>query len=169
MAKRRRIDITAAELSELSGTPAESPSPPVEATVSDSLITVGVIHSPLTDRKKAPRQGSEGGAEAWLEVYADFASGLEGIEAGSRIILITWLHRSRRDVLEVHPRGEREAPLTGVFATRSPDRPNPLGLHQVKVLAISGNRLKVAPLEAIDGTPVIDIKPVLTATANREA
>jgi tRNA-Thr(GGU) m(6)t(6)A37 methyltransferase TsaA len=89
------------------------------------------------------------------------AEALRGIAAGDEIILITWLHRSRRDVLTVHPRGDRSQPLAGVFATRSPDRPNPLGLHRVRVLEIAGTRLKVGPLEAIDGTPVVDVKPVL--------
>ncbi len=126
-----------------------------------AITPIGVIHSSLADREEAPRQGREGGAEAWLEVYPDYVDGLDGIGPGSEVILLTWLHRARRDVLKVHPRRNREAPLTGVFATRSPDRPNPLGLHRVKVLSINGNRLKVAPLEAIDGTPVADIKPVL--------
>ncbi|MHB8169071.1 MAG: tRNA (N6-threonylcarbamoyladenosine(37)-N6)-methyltransferase TrmO [Thermoleophilia bacterium] len=130
------------------------------------ITPIGVIHSPLADRETAPRHGSEGGAEAWLEVYPEYADGLGGIVSGSEVILLTWLHRSRRDVLKVHPRRNREAPLTGVFATRSPDRPNPLGLHRVKVLSIKGSSLKVAPLEAIDGTPVADIKPVLDNDSN---
>lgn len=130
------------------------------------ITPIGVIHSPLADREEAPRHGSEGGAEAWLEVYPEYADGLGGIVSGSEVILLTWLHRSRRDVLKVHPRRNREAPLTGVFATRSPDRPNPLGLHRVKVLSIKGSSLKVAPLEAIDGTPVADIKPVLDNDSN---
>ena len=130
------------------------------------ITPIGVIHSPLADRETAPRHGSEGGAEAWLEVYPEYADGLGGIVSGSEVILLTWLHRSCRDVLKVHPRRNREAPLTGVFATRSPDRPNPLGLHRVKVLSIKGSSLKVAPLEAIDGTPVADIKPVLDNDSN---
>jgi tRNA-Thr(GGU) m(6)t(6)A37 methyltransferase TsaA len=94
------------------------------------------------------------------------AKGLQGIAVGQEIILITWLHQARRNVLKLHPRGDKNLPLTGVFATRSPDRPNPLGLHRVTVLEVAGNRLRVAPLEAIDATPVVDIKPVLSATAD---
>jgi tRNA-Thr(GGU) m(6)t(6)A37 methyltransferase TsaA len=89
------------------------------------------------------------------------APGLQGVAAGDEIIVITWFHRARRDVLEVHPRWDKRRPLTGVFATRSPDRPNPLGLHRVRVVEVAGNRLKVGPIEAIDGTPVVDLKPVL--------
>ena len=94
------------------------------------------------------------------------AKGLEGIAAGDEIIVITWFHRARRDVLEVHPRWDKRIPLTGVFATRSPDRPNPLGLHRVRVLEIAGDRLRVGPIEAIDGTPVVDLKPVLPGAAD---
>jgi len=144
---------------------AEHPTPG-SADAKAEITPIGVIHSPLADREEAPRHGSEGGAEAWLEVYPEYADGLGGIVSGSEVILLTWLHRSRRDVLKVHPRRNREAPLTGVFATRSPDRPNPLGLHRVKVLSIKGSSLKVAPLEAIDGTPVADIKPVLDNDSN---
>ncbi len=126
-----------------------------------SLTPIGVLHSPLTRREDAPRQGREGAPDAWLEVNPTLAEGLEGIEVGHEILLITWLHLSSRDVLKVHPRGDPNVPLVGVFATRSPDRPNPLGLHRVRVLAVDGGRLHVGPLEAIDGTPVVDIKPVL--------
>jgi tRNA-Thr(GGU) m(6)t(6)A37 methyltransferase TsaA len=90
------------------------------------------------------------------------AQGLDGLVAGNEIIVVTWLHRSRRDVLKVHPRSDRRRPLTGVFATRSPDRPNPLGLHRVTLRKVVKNRLRIGPIEAIDGTPVIDIKPVLS-------
>jgi tRNA-Thr(GGU) m(6)t(6)A37 methyltransferase TsaA len=100
-------------------------------------------------------------AGAWLELTDQAAPGMLGIAVGDQLIVITWLHRAERDVLQVHPRGRRDAPLKGVFATRSQDRPNPLGLHQVTVLEIAGQRIRVAPLEAIDGTPVVDIKPVL--------
>jgi len=127
-----------------------------------SLTPIGFIHSALKSRHDAPRQGSEGAPEAWLEVTPDLVSALEGVLAGQDIILITWLHQAHRDVLQVHPRSNRKLPLAGVFATRSPDRPNPLGLHRVTVVEISGNRLRVKPLEAIDGTPVVDIKPVLS-------
>ena len=122
---------------------------------------IGIIRSELTSRRSAPRQGYKGAPDAWVEVNPPVAEGLEGISAGSEIILITWLHKSYRDTLKVHPRGEKNKPVTGVFSTRSPDRPNPIGLHRVSVLEIDGDRIKVGPLETIDGTPVIDIKPVL--------
>ena len=104
---------------------------------------------------------SEGAPDAWLDVDPTFAEALEGLSEGDDLIVITWLHQADRDTLKVHPRGNLHLPLTGVFATRSPDRPNPLGLHRVTLRAIAGNRLRVGPLEAIDGTPVVDIKPVL--------
>ena len=122
---------------------------------------IGVIRSALKRLEDAPRQGDEGAPEAWLELTPAVQDGLTSVTAGTRLIVITWLHLAQRDVLLVHPRGDLGRPLTGVFATRSPDRPNPLGLHQVTVLEIAGPRLRVAPLEAIDGTPIIDIKPVL--------
>jgi tRNA-Thr(GGU) m(6)t(6)A37 methyltransferase TsaA len=125
------------------------------------LEPIGVVRSELVSLESAPRQGDEGAPEAWLELTAPVAPGLVGISVGDELIVLTWLHRARRDVLQVHPRGKLETPLTGVFATRSPDRPNPVGLHRVSVLEVAGARLRVAPLEAIDGTPVIDIKPVL--------
>lgn len=126
-----------------------------------SLYPLGFIHSPLKQREEAPRQGSEGAPDAWLELNPALVEGLDGMAVGDEIIVITWFHQSQRDILKLHPRGDETNPLTGVFSTRSPDRPNPLGLHQVTVLEIAGNRLKVGPLEAIDGTPVVDIKPVL--------
>lgn len=126
-----------------------------------TLEPIGVIRSELTSLEAAPRQGDEGAPAAWLELMAQVAPGLAGISAGDELIVLTWLHQARRDVLQVHPRGNPETPLAGVFATRSPDRPNPVGLHRVSVLEVVGQRLKVEPLEAIDGTPVIDIKPVL--------
>src|SRR5262245_12831720 len=119
---------------------------------------VGMIRSTLKDRSGAPRQGREGAPDAWLEIRPAFADALEGIAKGDAIIVVTWLHRARRDVLQVHPRGDLRRPLAGVFATRSPDRPNPLGLHPVTVKAIEGRRLLIGPIEAIDGTPVVDIK-----------
>jgi tRNA-Thr(GGU) m(6)t(6)A37 methyltransferase TsaA len=137
------------------GTPA--PGQPIEG-----LRPIGVIRSALTARSEAPRQGSEGAPDAWLEVHPWAAEGLRGLAAGDEIIVITWLHQARRDVFQVHPRSDPRNPLTGVFATRSPDRPNPLGLHPVTVRSIDGTRLRVGPIEAIDGTPVVDIKPVLT-------
>ncbi|MBU1055507.1 MAG: tRNA (N6-threonylcarbamoyladenosine(37)-N6)-methyltransferase TrmO [Proteobacteria bacterium] len=127
---------------------------------------VGFIQSNLTTRKDAPHQAIEGAPDAWIEVISTFAEGLEGIAAGSEIIVITWLHKTNRNIFKLHPRGDRSMPLTGVFNTRSPDRPNPIGLHRVRVLEISGNKLKVGPIEAIDGTPVIDIKPVLPKAAD---
>jgi tRNA-Thr(GGU) m(6)t(6)A37 methyltransferase TsaA len=126
-----------------------------------TLRPIGVVRSTLTSLEAAPLQGDEGAPEAWLEVTPPAAQGLVGIEAGDKLVVLTWLHRAQRDVLQVHPRGRREAPLTGVFATRSPDRPNPVGLHRVSVLEVSARGLRVAPIEAIDGTPIVDIKPVL--------
>jgi tRNA-Thr(GGU) m(6)t(6)A37 methyltransferase TsaA len=124
---------------------------------------IGVIRSILKRRGEAPKQGSEGAPDAWLEVRPFAAEGLDGLAVGDHIVVVTWLHRARRDVLKVHPRSDRQRPLSGVFATRSPDRPNPLGLHRVTVRRVAGNRLRVGPIEAIDGTPVVDIKPVLAA------
>jgi tRNA-Thr(GGU) m(6)t(6)A37 methyltransferase TsaA len=123
---------------------------------------IGFVRSDLTAREAAPRQGYEGAPDAWIDISESVAPALHGVAVGDALIILTWLHRSARDVLQVHPRDEIENPLTGVFATRSPDRPNPIGLHRVIVREIQGNSLKVGPIEAIDGTPVIDIKPVLT-------
>jgi tRNA-Thr(GGU) m(6)t(6)A37 methyltransferase TsaA len=123
------------------------------------LHPIGIVRSPLTEREKAPNQGDEGAPEARIEVTPSVRAGLEGIEAGDDLVVITWLHEARRDVLRTHPRGDTAVSLKGVFATRSPDRPNPLGLHRVTVLEIAGCELRVRPLEAIDGTPVVDIKP----------
>jgi tRNA-Thr(GGU) m(6)t(6)A37 methyltransferase TsaA len=122
---------------------------------------IGIIRSQLTDCQGAPHQGNEGAPEAWIEVHSRMVEGLEGIAAGHEIILITWLHLARRDILKVHPRRDKKLPLKGVFATRSPNRPNPIGLHRVSVLEMDSNRLKVGPLEAVDGTPVVDIKPII--------
>jgi tRNA-Thr(GGU) m(6)t(6)A37 methyltransferase TsaA len=131
-----------------------------------SLYPVGFILSPLKHRDGAPKQGSEGAPDAWLEVNPAVTEGLDGIGVGDEMIIITWFHKAHRDKLKLHPRGDKTIPLTGVFATRSPDRPNPLGLHRVTVLEIDGNKLKVGPMEAIDGTPVVDIKPVLPHSAD---
>ena len=125
------------------------------------LHPIGFLQSPLKELKEAPMQGHEGAPDAWLEVNASFAEGLVALAVGNEIIVITWLHKAQRDVLKVHPRDDESKPLAGVFATRSPDRPNPLGLHRVKILEIDGARLKVGPIEAIDRTPVVDIKPTL--------
>ncbi len=126
------------------------------------LRPIGVIRSDIKKRSDAPMQGSEGAPDAWLEVNSFAAQALDGLQAGNEVIVVTWLHRARREVLKVHPRSDRRRPLTGVFATRSPDRPNPLGLHRVTIREIANNRLRIGPIEAIDGTPVVDIKPVLS-------
>lgn len=126
-----------------------------------SLRPIGWIRSALRAPEDAPRQGSEGAPDAWLEVDAAFARALSGIAAGDELVVITWLHRADRGVLETHPRNDPVIPLAGVFATRSPHRPNPLGLHRVGVREISGTRLRIGPIEAIDGTPVVDVKPAL--------
>ncbi len=131
-----------------------------------SLSPIGFLSSPLKERGEAPRQGCEGAPDAWLEVRAEVSAGLEGIAVGDELIVITWLHEAQRDMLKTHPRNDEAMPLVGVFATRSPDRPNPLGLHRVTVLSIDGERLQVGPIEAIDGTPVVDIKPVLLQLAD---
>jgi tRNA-Thr(GGU) m(6)t(6)A37 methyltransferase TsaA len=122
---------------------------------------VGYIRSSLRSLRDAPRQGSEGAPDAWVEIDARFARALSGVAAGDRLVVLTWLDRADRDVLEVHPRNDPNNPMTGVFATRSPDRPNPIGLHGVTVREIAGTRMRVGPIEAIDGTPVIDIKVAL--------
>ncbi len=127
-----------------------------------ALTPIGIVRSPLRSRAEAPMQGYEGAPDAWLEIFPAFAEALDGIAPGSEVVVLTWFHRSRRDVLKVHPRRDPANPLTGVFATRSPDRPNPIGLHRVTVLEVDGTRLRVAPLEAIDGTPVLDVKSVLS-------
>jgi tRNA-Thr(GGU) m(6)t(6)A37 methyltransferase TsaA len=127
-----------------------------------SLRPVGVVRSPLSSRAEAPRQGREGAPEAWLEIDPAYGEGLDGITPGVEVLVLTWLHQGRRDVLKVRPRDEPDRPLTGVFATRSPDRPNPIGLHRVTVVDVDPAKgLLVRPLEAIDGTPIVDIKPVL--------
>ena len=131
-----------------------------------SLHPIGHIQSVLRAPGEAPRQGSEGAPDAWLEVNPAFARGLSGIAEGDEVIVVTWLHRANRDVLEVHPRGDPEVPLAGVFSTRSPHRPNPLGLHRVIVREISGCRLLIGPIEAVDGTPVVDVKAVLVEGAD---
>lgn len=132
-----------------------------------TIEPIGVIRSELDSREAAPLQGDEGAPEAWLELTAPVEQGLVGITTGDELVVLTWLHRARRDVLQVHPRGRLEAPLTGVFATRSPDRPNPVGLHRISVLEVAGQSLRVTPMEAIDGTPVVDIKPVLVPSEDR--
>jgi tRNA-Thr(GGU) m(6)t(6)A37 methyltransferase TsaA len=126
-----------------------------------ALTPIGVVRSPLKNRGDAPRQGDEGAPDATILVEPSYADALQGIEPGDELLVLTWLHEADRSVLQVHPRDDETRPLTGVFATRSSDRPNPIGLHLVTVLAIEGLKLLVGPLEAIDGTPLVDIKPVL--------
>ena len=125
------------------------------------LTPIGVVRSPLRNRADAPRQGRQGAPDAWILLEPFYADALQGVSAGDELVLLTWLHEADRSVLQVHPRDDESRPLTGVFATRSSDRPNPIGLHTVSVLEVAATRLRVAPLEAIDGTPIVDIKPVL--------
>ena len=124
-------------------------------------VPIGHVESPLTDLGVAPRQGGEGAPDAWLVIDEGVIDGLADGRAGDRMVVLTWLDRADRDVLMVHPRDDPSNPLTGVFSTRSADRPNPIGLHEVEVLAVDGRRVRVRPLEAVDGTPVLDLKPVL--------
>lgn len=126
------------------------------------LRPVGHVQSALTDRSAAPRQPDEGAPDAWLLIDQQYAEALEGLAPGAEVVLLTWLDRADRDTLTVHPRGDVRRPLTGVFATRSPDRPNPIGLHDVEVVEVDGNRVHVRHLEALDGTPILDLKPALT-------
>jgi len=131
------------------------PSPPIV------LRPVGRVESPLIDRADAPRQGDEGSPDAYLVFEPAVSEGLRDLRVGAEVIVLTWLDRARRDVLAVHPRGDRTRPETGVFSTRSPDRPNPIGLHRVTILSVEGTKIRVRNLEALDGTPVVDVKPVL--------
>jgi tRNA-Thr(GGU) m(6)t(6)A37 methyltransferase TsaA len=135
--------------------------PPSKKSSRPLLHPIGLIHSTLKDRKNAPRQGPEGAPDAWIEIHPFALEGLHRLRTGDEIIVLTWLHQARRETLQVHPRSDPKQRLHGVFATRSPDRPNPIGLHRVTIRKIIKNRLRVGPIEAIDGTPVIDIKPVL--------
>jgi len=131
------------------------------------LRPIGVIRSKIKERSKAPKQGSEGAPDVWLEVHPFATPALDGVAVGDELVLLTWLHRAHRNTLKVHPRSDPKRRITGVFATRSPDRPNPIGLHQVTVRKISKRRLRIGPMEAIDGTPVIDVKPVLCEVQKR--
>lgn len=124
---------------------------------------MGYVRSTLRDRESAPRQGDEGAPDAWLEFDAAYADAMRDLEPGADLLVLTWFDRASRDVLVVHPRGDQSRPPTGVFATRSPDRPNPVGLHRVTVRQVDGLRVLVSDLEALDGTPVVDVKPVLGA------
>jgi tRNA-Thr(GGU) m(6)t(6)A37 methyltransferase TsaA len=125
------------------------------------IRAVGRVESSLTDRAAAPKQGSEGAPEAWLVFEPGLREALHGIEAGDEILVFTWLDRGRRDVLQTRPRDDPANPIQGVFNTRSPDRPNPIGLHPVTVVSIEGERMLVTDLEALDGTPILDVKPVI--------
>lgn len=127
------------------------------------LRPIGRVESPLTDPASAPKQGDEGAPDAWLVIDPSLSAALGGVEVGDELLVLTWLDRASREVLEVHPRGDPARPPQGVFSTRSPDRPNPIGLHRVEVVEIVGERLRVRNLEAVDGTPVLDLKPVLSA------
>jgi tRNA-Thr(GGU) m(6)t(6)A37 methyltransferase TsaA len=131
------------------------------------LVAIGAVQSPLKDLDSAPKQGDEGAPEAWLSFSEGMAAGLHGIAAGDELFVLTWLDRARRDVLRVHPRGDASNPEQGVFNTRSPDRPNPIGLHRVTVLTVDGTRVLVRDLEAIDGTPIVDVKPLLGSIDER--
>ena len=131
------------------------------------LLAIGTVESPLTDPASAPKQGDEGAPEATLVFEEGFVPALDGLAAGDDVLVLTWLDRASRDVLRVYPRGDVTRGQHGVFATRSPDRPNPIGLHRVTVLGIDGPRMRVSGIEALDGTPVVDVKPLLRAADER--
>jgi tRNA-Thr(GGU) m(6)t(6)A37 methyltransferase TsaA len=131
------------------------------------LIRVATVQSPLTDLAAAPKQGDEGAPDATLRFEEGFVAALEGLATGDEVLVITWLDRASRDVLRVHPRDDTSRPERGVFSTRSSDRPNPIGLHRVTVLGIDGPHMRVSGLEALDGTPVVDVKPVIGGVAER--
>lgn len=130
-------------------------------TVAYALRPIGWVESPLTDRAAAPRQGDEGAPRAWLVLDPGVRAGIRDLEVGAEVIVLTWLDRADRRALVAHPRGDRDRRALGVFSTRSPDRPNPIGLHTVRIVAIDGTRVQVGNLEALDKTPIVDIKPVL--------
>lgn len=125
------------------------------------VTPIGFVRSKITSKEEAPRFYTEGAPNAFLEVLPEYRKALFRLEAGDEVIVLTWLHRANRDVLRVRPRGDPSRPLTGVFRTRSPDRPNPIGLHRARVLRVRRTGLDLGPIEAIDGTPVLDIKPVV--------
>jgi len=129
--------------------------------MSYDIVPIGKVQSPLTDKATAPKQGHEGSPEATLVFEERVLEALDGLAVGDQVILLTWLDRADRDVLKVHPRSDPANPIQGVFNTRSPDRPNPIGLHQITIAAIDGNRMRVRDLEALDGTPIVDVKPLL--------
>jgi tRNA-Thr(GGU) m(6)t(6)A37 methyltransferase TsaA len=154
-----------------SGNPVELFQPTIaEAQLADDayeLRVLGYVRRPLTDLADAPRQGDEGAPDAVLELDTSYFPAVRGLSVGADVIVLTWLHLGDRDTLETHPRGDTDRPVTGVFATRSPDRPNPIGLHRCRVLAVDGTRLTVHGLEAVDGTPVVDVKVALGDVADR--
>jgi tRNA-Thr(GGU) m(6)t(6)A37 methyltransferase TsaA len=131
------------------------------------ISPVGWVESPLSDVSAAPAQGDEGAPDVWLVVRPEFRTAMRSLEVGEHIIVLTWLDRGDRTVLELHPRDDPSRPMCGVFSTRSPNRPNPIGLHEVEILAIDDTRIRVRNLEAIDGTPIVDIKPVLGPVSER--
>ncbi len=131
------------------------------------VMPIGTVESPLVDPAQAPRQGDEGAPPAWIVFEPHMAEGIRDLRVGEHIMVLSWLDRARRDMLSTHPRGDPDNPVLGVFSTRSPDRPNPIGLHRVQILAIDGLRILVRDLEALNGTPVLDIKPVLDPIAER--
>ena len=131
------------------------------------VVPVGWVKSPLTEMAQAPMQADEGAPPAWLVFEAGFADAIRDLRPGSEVIVLTWLDRADRSVLLTIPRGDPRNPMTGVFSTRSPDRPNPIGLHRVRVIAVDGRQVQVDHLEALDGTPVIDVKAVLGEIADR--
>ena len=131
------------------------------------VVPIGSVESPLVDRAEAPRQGDEGAPPAWLVFEPGVAEAIRDLRVGEEVVVITWLDRARRDELRTRPRDDPAAPEVGVFSTRSPDRPNPIGLHRVRILAVEGLRIRVSELEALDGTPVLDVKPVLDPTRER--
>ena len=124
--------------------------------------SIGRVESPLTDPTSAPPQSDEGAPAAWLVFEPEMLEGIRSLQPGDEVIVLTWLDRARRDVLSVHPRGDRSRPQEGVFSTRSPHRPNPIGLHRVEITGIDGRRVRVRNLEALDGTPILDVKPILS-------
>ena len=131
-----------------------------------AITPIGTVESPLTDPASAPSQGDEGAPDAWLVFEPAVLEALDGIQAGDEVLLLTWFHRARRDVLRVHPRGDVSRTQQGVFSTRSPHRPNPIGLHRVEIASIHGARVQVRNLEAVDGTPIVDVKPVLSTDSS---
>ena len=137
------------------------------ASAEHQLRPIGRVRSPLVDVAAAPRQGDEGAPEAELVFFAEYVEGLKNLHAGETIWLLTWLDRASRDVLAVHPRDDQTRPQQGVFSTRSADRPNPIGLHRVEIVSIDGSTIRVSDLEAIDGTPILDVKPTLGPASER--